>query len=86
MRTKEQIRARNRLGCAMETGRIDNLAVALCEYFTDHQDCPEDDPVGEYGWGEWVSEQANDALDRIVDDLGLAGTAQAEPDDQHGNK
>lgn len=53
------------------TGRsewfTDNLAIAICTYWNEHMDRPEDDPIDEdYGWGKWVVEQYEATMDRIV--------------------
>jgi hypothetical protein len=48
----------------------DNIAIALALYFDRHVDRPEDDLVDtELGWGTWVMEQTNAALDSIVETL-----------------
>ena len=44
----------------------DNLVIALCNYFSDHPDRPEGDEDGESGWGQWVEEQVERVLDRLV--------------------
>jgi hypothetical protein len=50
-------------GFNVEDGTLgDNLAIVLVSYFEGHRDKPEDDPVGEHGWGEWASEKCDEAL------------------------
>lgn len=44
----------------------DNVAIALASYFSDHVSRPENDEVGEEGWGAWVIEQTNITLDAIA--------------------
>lgn len=49
-------------------GGADNLICALCAYFDCHMDRPEDDPLDDdSGWGEWVTEKADEAIDLIMD-------------------
>lgn len=61
---------RNRLGSLpVENGdrHSDTLAIALCSYFEDHMERPEDDPIDdELGWGKWVIQKCDEALDLIV--------------------
>lgn len=63
---------RNRLGSVLvendnSHGISDTLAIALCSYFEDHMDRPEDDPTDdEYGWGKWVVKKCDEALDLIT--------------------
>ena len=45
----------------------DNLAIALCSYFDGHMGRPEDDEDDdETGWGPWVIERVNEALEDIA--------------------
>ena len=45
----------------------DTVAIALCSYFSDHLERPEEDHDTEHGWGQWVEEKANKALDELTD-------------------
>lgn len=45
----------------------DNLAIALCTFFDDHRDCPDEPNSDEHGWKPWVVEKCNWALDAITD-------------------
>lgn len=56
-------------GCDVEDGLwMDNLAIVLCTYFSDHMDRPDPDPESDdSGWGEWVTEKTNQALTRITE-------------------
>jgi hypothetical protein len=45
----------------------DNLAVAICTYFSNHPERPENDPDDdETGWGEWVNQQYERTMTRIM--------------------
>ena len=69
------VKLRNELGgIQLEEGpNADNLAIALATYFDIHMDRPDPDPdTGDLGWGDWVIEKTNDALDKIVTELNLA--------------
>jgi hypothetical protein len=59
----------NKLGGVLisQSGAADNLAIALCTYFSNHQERPDDDPETEHGWGEWVEQKCNEALDLLSD-------------------
>lgn len=77
----------------------DSLGVALCYYFENHQDRPEDDPEDcDYGWGEWALEKENDFEQRVYKNLaGIIGPMERKierlrvalwsiyEDDQHPN-
>lgn len=70
----DKITLRNRIGSIPVIGDSggceDNIAIALASYFSGHTACPDDDPIDtELGWGAWVLEKTNDALDRIVAEL-----------------
>ena len=64
---------RNSLGSiSIEDGLcVDNLAVVLCEYFTNHHDRPANDVETENGWGEWVEKKTYKALDLIINRLDI---------------
>jgi len=64
---------RSRLGWSdVEANSSDTLAVALCTYFDNHLDKPDDDQSDDdNGWHPWVSEMADKALKLITE------TAQA---------
>jgi len=73
---------RNKIGClpalADDEGG-DNIAIALASYFDGHSARPKNDPEDtELGWGVWVIEKTNDALDRITATLSNA-PRQPEP-------
>ena len=55
-------------GCLLEkhNGIQDNLAIALCSYFSSHMDRPEDDTETENGWGQWAEEKTNEAIELIA--------------------
>ncbi len=44
----------------------ENLSIALCCYFDSHHCRPEDDPIGDHGWGEWVALQCDETLKNIA--------------------
>lgn len=59
----------------------DNLAIALCMYFEQSQDRPEDDPeTDDNHWGVWVEEQCNRVLDQLTDAV-LALSPTVRPND-----
>lgn len=61
---------RNELGnLNIERGDSDNLGIALCSYFESHIERPRDDPEGELGWGEWVVDKSNEALDYLAEKI-----------------
>ena len=45
----------------------DNLAIALCTYFNDRPDCPDEPNSDEHGWKPWVAAKCNAALDAITE-------------------
>jgi hypothetical protein len=47
--------------------RGDNLAVALCSYFSDHVDCPEDQSDDETGWKPWASDKEEEAATNLAE-------------------
>lgn len=63
---------RNRLGGLLveddnSHGIPDTLAIALCTYFEDHPDRPDEDPIDdELGWGKWVAAKVDACLDRLA--------------------
>jgi hypothetical protein len=44
----------------------DNLAIALCCYFTDRHDCPDEPNYDETGWKPSVVARVNDVLNRAA--------------------
>lgn len=64
------VEQRNRIGSIyVEDGgaRGDNLAIVLASYFSRHMDRPEDDEDHpDFGWGKWVIEKLNRALELIA--------------------
>ena len=58
-------------GCLIEDGpMVDNVAIVLCTYFSDHTDRPENDPEdGESNWGVWVLDKYEKAMELIVDEI-----------------
>ena len=65
---------RNRAGSTpvLQGGFVtdDNLAIALCTYFSFHPERPEDDPLDdEVGWGKWVIEKTDDLIDRVIQEI-----------------
>ena len=79
-RSREQIRKRNNLaGIQLEQGFTgDNLVIALCSYFEDHLDCPDEEPDDENGWKPWALQKAYAALDLIVDEIEDSDVFQGE--------
>ena len=54
-------------GCPVEDiAGADNLAIALCTYFENHQNRPDDDDENEDGWGKWAVDMTNNALSALV--------------------
>ena len=51
----------------------DNLSIALCTYFSQHEDRPEGDELtedeGNSYWGEWVSSKADEAIELILESV-----------------
>ena len=67
--TTDQSRARNEIAnLPVEAGAWkDNLAIALCSYFSDHEERPNDDMDDtETGWSPWTVRKTEQALDIIV--------------------
>ena len=58
------------IGCAMvedDCPNYDNLGVVLASYFSDHMNRPDNDPIDdEVGWGEWVLDKSNKAMELIA--------------------
>jgi hypothetical protein len=77
---------RNRLGGLLveddnSHGIPDTLAIALCSYFEDHVDRPDDDPIDdELGWGKWVVAKVEAAIDRLV----AEASRKPSREDSHG--
>lgn len=67
-RSERSQNLRRVIGCFLleGDGESDTLAVALCSYFERHRNRPKLDPETENGWGEWVEQKANKALDGLV--------------------
>jgi len=70
----DNVQVRNRAGSTpvLKGGFVtdDNLAIALCTYFSNHPDRPMADEFDEQeGWGVWVIEKTNDLIDRVVQNV-----------------
>lgn len=61
--------------CTKAGSMVDNLAIALCTYFSDHMDRPEEDEATEDEdngyWGDWVSKKCDEAGEEIIKQLGI---------------
>jgi hypothetical protein len=65
-------RVRNAIsGTLVEHGPVhavfDNLAIALCTYFDEHPNRPDEETDEELHWTPWVLSKTNAALDAITD-------------------
>ena len=79
MDEEQKRRRRNIVGnvAVEESHDTDNLAIVLASYFSGHINRPSDDPDdAELGWGEWVLEKTNAALDLIADEIFTEATAE----------
>ncbi len=62
-----QNRILSALGWCMVEENGDSLAIALCTYFSEHLDCPDEEEDDETGWKPWVSKRCDMALAAIAD-------------------